>query len=117
MSFKKLRQKRWFRILSNKYLLLTIIFTVWMLFFDSNSWLVHRELNQEIDKLQKNEEYYRQEIENDKSIILQLQDEEGLERYAREKYFMKKENEDIYIIEFKDTLKTKKSKKQKSKSF
>lgn len=103
MGFKKLRQNRWFKILSNKYLLITIAFTIWMLFFDSNSWLVHRELNQEIDKLKNNETFYRQEIEHDKDILEQLDNEEGLEKYAREKYFMKRENEDIFIIETKDT--------------
>lgn len=108
MIFKKLRQKRWFRILSNKYLLILLVFSVWMLFFDSNSYLIHRELNEEIEKLKNNEEYYREEIEKDRSVMKQLQDDEGMERYAREKYFMKRKNEDIFIIEVKDTLKSKK---------
>ncbi len=106
MIFKKLRQKRWFRILSNKYLLILLVFSVWMLFFDSNSYLIHRELNEEIEKLKNNEEYYREEIEKDRSVMKQLQDDEGMERYAREKYFMKRKNEDIFIIEVKDTLKS-----------
>jgi len=108
MFLKKLRQKRWFRILSNKYLLILLIFSVWMLFFDSNSWLIHKELNDEIEKLKNNEEYYNQEIEKDRKVMEQLQDDEGLEKYAREKYFMKRKNEDIFIIEVKDTLKSKK---------
>src|SRR5690625_2160808 len=108
MFLKKLRQKRWFRILSNKYLLILLIFSVWMLFFDSNSWLIHKELNDEIEKLKNNEEYYNQEIEKDRKVMEQRQDDEGLEKYAREKYFMKRKNEDIFIIEVKDTLKSKK---------
>ncbi len=104
MNYKKLKQKRWFRILSNKYLLIILAFGVWMLFFDSNSWLVQRELSQEIKKLENNKNYYEKEIQHDKQIIEQLQSEEGLERYAREKYFMKKDNEDVFIIEYKDSL-------------
>lgn len=112
MSFKELRQKRWFRILSNKYLLIILIFAIWMLFFDSNSWLVHRELNEEINKLESNEKYYQEEIEHDEEIIKQLKDKEGLERYAREKYFMKRDNEDVYIIETQDTNQRKKASKK-----
>lgn len=110
MSFKDLRQKRWFKILSNKYLLILILFSIWMLFFDSNSWLVHRELNEEIDKLKSNEEYYNNEIQGDASIINQLKDDDGLEKYAREKYFMKRKNEEIYLIETRDTNETPKRK-------
>lgn len=107
MSFKDLKEKRWFRILSNKYLLIILVFTVWMFFFDSNSYLFHRELNKEREKLQNNEAYFEEEIEKDRAIIEQLQDKEGLEKYAREKYFMKKDNEDIFIIEYEDSIKTK----------
>ncbi|HLS30934.1 MAG TPA: septum formation initiator family protein [Flavobacteriaceae bacterium] len=112
MGLKKLKQKRWFRILSNKYLLISLVFVVWMFFFDSNSWLVHRELDHEIDKLKSNEKYYRQEIDSDRAIINQLKDDEGLERYAREKYFMKREDEEIFIIEYQDSNLTKKRPKK-----
>ena len=72
-----------------------------MLFLDSNSWLIHRELNKELDQLEENKEYYRKEISKDEQLINVLEDSAGLENFAREKYFMKKENEDIYIIEHK----------------
>lgn len=104
MKLRELKQKRWFRILSNKYLLLLLVFGVWMLFFDSNSWLVHRELNQEIDKLKNSTGYYQKEIQEDSALINQLNNAEGLERYAREKYFMKRNREEVYIIEFQDSL-------------
>jgi len=83
----------------NIFLLVTIIFIVWMLFFDANSWLIHRELNKEIDALNVKKEFYESEINVDKKEIKILQTTEGVEKYAREKYNMKKENEDIYIIE------------------
>lgn len=104
MSIKDLKSKKWFRILSNKYLLIFLIFLVWMFFFDGSSYLLHRELNQERDKLQGNRDYFKSEIEKDKAQIRQLQDSAGLEKFAREKYLMKKDNEEIYIIEYQDSL-------------
>ena len=100
------RLKNIFKPFKNIFLLVTIIFIVWMLFFDANSWLIHRELNKEIDSLNVKKEFYESEISSDKKEIKILQTPEGVEKYAREKYNMKKENEDIYIIET-DTLKPK----------
>lgn len=108
MNFKDLKEKRWFKIISNKYFILIGGFTVWMFFFDSNSYLVHRELDQELNKLKSNQNYYEEEIEKDGAEIEQLIDEEGLEKYGREKYFMKKEDEDVFIIEYKDSTEQKK---------
>ncbi len=93
--------------LKNIFLLVTIIFIVWMLFFDANSWLIHKELKNEIDALNTKKEFYESEIKSDEKEIKILQTPDGIEKYAREKYNMKKENEDIYIIET-DSLKTKK---------
>ncbi|HNU59393.1 MAG TPA: septum formation initiator family protein [Aquaticitalea sp.] len=89
----------------NMYVLVFVVFVVWMLFFDANSWLIHRELNADINDLKDEKEYYKKEIEKDKKGISELSTEEGLERLAREKYYMKKDNEDIYIIEYEDSLK------------
>ena len=72
-------------------------------FFDENSYLRHREYNNEINELETSINYYKNKISKDKATIEKLQDSLSLERYAREKYLMKKENEDIYIIEF-DTI-------------
>jgi len=104
MSFQEFRKKPIIKIFTNRYVLILIIFIVWMFFFDENSWLNHREFNNEIEKLETEQKYYKTEIEKDKELINKLEDEEGLEKFAREKYNMKKENEDIYIIEY-DTLK------------
>jgi len=106
MNIKELKQKKWFRIMSNKYLLIFFIFIVWMLFFDGSSYLLHRELNQEYDKLEGNRAYFKKEIAKDNAQILQLKDSAGLERFAREEYLMKKDNEEIYIIEYQDSLST-----------
>ncbi len=106
MRFKELRQKRWFKIVGNRYVLILLIFTVWMAFFDSNSLMVHNELDQELDKLENNKEYYQKEIQHDKAIIQGLDDSFELEKFARETYFMKRDNEEVYIIEFQDSSKT-----------
>jgi cell division protein FtsB len=91
----------------NIFLLVTIIFIIWMLFFDANSWLMHKELNKEIDALNTKKEFYEREISKDEKEIKVLQTADGIEKYAREEYNMKKENEDIYIVEA-DSLNTKK---------
>jgi cell division protein FtsB len=74
-----------------------------MLFFDENSYLVHKEFNTEVKELETAIEFYKKRIKEDKSTIKILQDSLQMERFAREQYLMKKENEDIYLIEF-DTL-------------
>ncbi|WP_373060219.1 septum formation initiator family protein [Zunongwangia sp. H14] len=103
MKWKKLRSKPWFRFISNRYILLSLIFAGWMFFLDSNSWFIHHELNQEINELQENKEYYQNQIAHDKTVIEQLQDSVQLEQFARQKYYMKRADEDIYIIEY-DTI-------------
>lgn len=74
-----------------------------MLFFDENSYLMHKEFNKEIKELNTWIEYHKKKIAEDKQTIKNLQDSLELERFAREKYLMKKKDEDIYIIEF-DTI-------------
>ncbi|MDT0688338.1 septum formation initiator family protein [Salegentibacter sp. F188] len=100
MKWKDLRKKPWIRFLSNRYVLLSLIFAGWMFFLDSNSWFVHNELNQEVNELKENKEYYQNQIAHDKTIIQQLQDSVQLEQFARQKYYMKRADEDIYIIEY-----------------
>lgn len=59
-------------------------------------------------ELENSREYYKKEILKDKKAIKALSTEEGLERLAREKYYMKRENEEIYIIEYEDSIKKQK---------
>jgi len=86
------------KYLLNRYIIILIGFGIWMYFFDDNSVLIHQELNRDINKLETSIEYYQKEIKKDKKIIDDHKDIEKLERYARETYQMKKENETIYII-------------------
>ena len=92
--------KRIFPYIRNKYLLTILIFILWMLLFDSSSWVdVFRQL-QKIRKLEKDREYYIEKIENDRNRLKELRtNNENLEKFAREQYFMKKSDEDIFVIE------------------
>ncbi|WP_033956366.1 FtsB family cell division protein [Psychroserpens jangbogonensis] len=95
------------KYLKNIFVIIFIVFAVWMLFIDSNSLMIHHELNEDITDLEDEKEYYNKEIEKDEKAIKGLSTEDGIEKLAREKYYMKKDNEDIYIIEYQDSLKTK----------
>lgn len=106
MTFKQFRNKPIVKFLSNRYVIIILLFLVWMVFFDETRYINHLELNKEIDKLEKSAKYFENEIDHDQKIINNLQDPDSLERFAREEYRMKKKNEDIYIIEF-DTVKKK----------
>ena len=98
-------KKAWYTYLSNKYLWIGLFFLVWMIFLDNYSWLNHRKLNEEISELEVNKSYYQEEIARDMKQIKQLQQPHYVEKYARENYFMKRPNEDIYLIEFPKNLK------------
>lgn len=83
-------------------------FAVWMLFLDNYSYFDHRVLDNQIEELEDNKTYYQEEIKKDEAQIKQLKNPEQIEKYAREKYYMKKDSEDIYIIEFEgDTIEKK----------
>jgi cell division protein FtsB len=88
------------KFLGNRYVLVLLGFSIWMLFLDNYSYLEHRVLNKEINELEDNIDYYKTEIKKDSTRIKKLKNPDQIEKYAREKYYMKRENEDIYIIEY-----------------
>lgn len=92
------------RFLTNRYFLVFAIFVVWMIFLDNYSLLDHQVLDKEINELDDNKEYYKDEIKKDQQKIKLLKNPDQIEKYAREKYYMKRDSEDIYIIEFEDDL-------------
>lgn len=104
MDFYKLKFRRTIKPMKNIFFLILVVFFIWMLFFDSNSWLIHNELNRDINKLEEEKEYYELEIDKDIQEIKKLSTDSGLEKFGREKYNMKKENEEIYIIEYQDSI-------------
>ena len=77
-------------------------FGLLVLIIDSNSILVNLKLKKEINELNERKLLLEKQIEIDKKIISNLKNPDSLEKYAREELYMKKDNEDIYIIEFKE---------------
>ncbi|MDJ0645941.1 MAG: septum formation initiator family protein [Flavobacteriaceae bacterium] len=104
MTFKQFRNKPFVKFISNRYVIILLIFIVWMLFFDENSYFIHRDVNKELNQIVSDTTYFRREINKDKKEMSDLKNPDSLEKFAREKYHMKRKDEDIYIIEF-DTLK------------
>ena len=94
------KDKPWFKFLSNKYVWVLLFFTTWMVFLDNYSYFDHRFLDTQINELEDNKEYYQEEIKKDEEQIKELKNPEQIEKYARENYYMKKDSEDIYLIEF-----------------
>ncbi len=96
------------KILRNKYFLTLLIFSIWLLIFDQNNWLAQWQYKSELNKLTKEKEYYKAQIAKTKKELEELTtNPKSLEKFAREKYLMKKENEDIFlfVISQKDSIK------------
>ena len=103
-KFSEIKKNKWIKVISNKYFIIVILFAIWMVFFDTNSYFIHNELDNNIESLEKLKAVYVKEIEHDKKFIEKMKDSNELEKFAREKYYLKKDNEDIYIIENLDSL-------------
>jgi cell division protein DivIC len=83
----------------NFYIVSLAIFFVWMLALDSNNLIARYQLSAKLNSLENEKEYYQekiQEVEKDHDQL--FGDRESIEKFAREKYLMKKEKEDIYVI-------------------
>jgi cell division protein DivIC len=102
------------KILGNRYVIVLVFFTVWMLFLDNTSYMEHRILNKQLNELEDNKKYYQDEISKDNENIKLLKNPDQIEKYAREKYYMKRDSEDIYIIEFEGDSITDEQSKSKS---
>ena len=88
-------------LFTNKYLITGIAFAVWMLFFDRNDVTLQIHRARELNKLEQNEKNMAVRITNtQQELDLLKTNPETLEKYAREKFMMKKENEDLYIVTF-----------------
>src|SRR5687768_11696147 len=86
--------------LKSKYLIAGTAFVIWMLFFDRNDVALQLKRINELNKLQESEKNMNRQIANTKKELELLKTNPStLEKYAREKYMMKKDNEDLYIID------------------
>ena len=86
--------------LKNKYFLTTVGFVVWVMFFDNRDFITsHFRERAELIKLEKSKQYYEQQIAvTQKELDQQKTNPALLEKYAREKYLMKRDNEDLFLI-------------------
>ena len=91
--------ERFLYVIRNKYLLAGVAFVVWMLFFDRNDFSTQYSYRKEKSNLEKEKTYYEKEIAGIQQTIKDVQNNPSeIQRIARERYQMKKDNEDVYII-------------------
>ena len=97
VRIRKIIKKSYF-----KYVIITVVFIIWMTFLDTNSFQIHNELDNEINMLEKKKQALIEETKKDKELINKLKNIDSLEHFARENYNFKKENEEIFIIEYEE---------------
>lgn len=95
--------KKYYKIvipyIRNKYLVSTAFVFLWVLFFDQNNLMDRYKLVREVNQLEKDHEYYLERIHLDSARLIELKTSpENLEKFAREQFLMKKDNEDIFVI-------------------
>ncbi len=87
------------KFVKNKYFIAGAAFVIWISFFDQNSLLDRFKSRIHLRELEEEKAYYKEKIKIENKQLEQLQtDKDNLERFAREQYLMKKDNEDIFII-------------------
>jgi cell division protein FtsB len=92
-------------IILNKYFISVLAICIWVTFFDKDDLFSQYELTKKLKQLKTEEKYYLLEIKKNKSAMNELRtNPANLEKFAREEYLMKKENEEIFVI-VKDTVK------------
>lgn len=85
--------------LRNKYLMAVLVFLVWLLIFDQNSLIDRIKYLNTLNEMEDEKQYYLERIDEDSRRLKELKtDQDNLEKFAREQYFMKKENEDVFVI-------------------
>ena len=93
------KKRSWLRLLRNKYFIATVLFLVWIIFFDENSFVTHRENKQRLNELIQQKEYYKEKITEDDQKMEDLKaGTNELEKFAREQYYMSKPDEDVFIV-------------------
>ena len=87
------------KIVRNKYLVTTILFLAFIIFFDENSIVSHQKNRQRLNELIEQKEYYKERIIADKQKLEDLNSgSQNLEKFAREQYYMSKSDEDVFIV-------------------
>lgn len=87
-------------ILRNKYLLSLTVFAIWMLFFDRNDVFTQMQRKRELAEIEDSKTYFSQKIKESKKFSKDIQsDAAAIEKFARERYLMKRENEDLFLVQ------------------
>lgn len=87
-------------ILFNKYLLTTTLFAVWMLFFDRNDFFTQLQRKRELAEIERSKEYFAGKIAEGKKFSSDMRSNaDAVEKFVREKYLMKRDNEDLFLIQ------------------
>jgi cell division protein FtsB len=90
---------RFIIIIKNKYLLVTVAFVVWMIFFDKNDIFSQYQYYKQDSKLKKERDFYQTEtVKVNRELDELTSNRAALEKFAREKYFMKKDDEDVFVV-------------------
>ena len=91
------------RFLKDKYVITMLVFLIWRFFFDQFNLLDRLDSMRNLKQLQQDKAYYQKRIREDSQRLKELKtNRENLEKFAREQYLMKKDNEDIFVIVDKD---------------
>ena len=92
--------KKVFSFITNKFVLTLAAFVAWMVYFDQNDWMAQQSRKKELQALNDNIAYLNTEIaQMEKELDGMNKDPKVLEKFAREAYRMKKDDEDIYIFQ------------------
>lgn len=92
---KKIRIPKWLR---NKYVFTSVVFVLWMTFFDSNDLFKHLRLINRLKEVNRIKSERIAQIEETRMQLKDLQHKSTQEKFARETYFFKKANEEVYVI-------------------
>ena len=96
-------------VITNRYFLVALGFAIWMIFFDQRDFFQQRERAVELNKLESAKKYYQDEISNTKKQLENLQNNPAaIEKFARERYLLKRNGEEVYLFEDSNTSAEKK---------
>ena len=87
-------------VITNRYFIVALVFGIWMLFFDQRDFFQQKERGVELNKLESAKKYYQEEISKTKKQLENLQNNPAaIEKFARERYLLKRDGEEVYLFE------------------
>lgn len=87
------------KLVKNKYFISIVLFVTWMMFFDPKDWSLIAARKEKLRELEKSETRLNKQIAETRHELNMLKTSaQTIEKYAREKYYMKKDNEDLFVV-------------------